>query len=333
MRSFIVFVMFFAAAYLHAQQTPLINIYRHNWALLNAAAFPRNYLEDQHLLTHIGLVTRTQTIFTEGFPQHYQVRFEHILDLGNDKATDMKIGLFVSRDQAGAWGENRIQANYAYAFSTGRNQYFSIGGTLGFIQQRIQIDRVNWQTTPNLPANLNSRWLMDVNMGVFYNSRPGSGGINRYSKKHRTRSTQPHYYGGISVSQIISSRLDEQAGNAFLTNLKPHYYAVAGGVFNGFEPTVWLRYLPGAEYSTWGFSNPLSIDLNVRKTMQQIWVGAGLSTNGTANAEFGVDFWVGKSSRRVGDQLQFALALGNLSLSKLAFGGGPNLELSGSFNF
>lgn len=331
MRSFLFFVLFLAAVYLQAQQTSLINIYRHNWALLNAAAFPRNYLEDQDFHNHFGLVARTQTIFTEGFPQHYQLRFEHIPDLGN--ATEMKFGGFLSKDQAGAWSENKIQFNYAYAFSIGRDQYFSIGGTLGFIQQRIQADRVNWQTTPNLPANLNSRWLMDVNMGVFYNSRPGSGGIDRYAKKHRTRSTQPHYYAGISMSQIISSRLDEQAGNAFLTNLKPHYYAVAGGVFNGFEPTVWLRYLPGAEYTTWGFSNPLSIDLNVRKTMQQIWVGAGLSTNGTANAEFGVEFWLGKSSRRVGEQLQFALAVGNLGISKLAFGGGPNLELSGSFNF
>lgn len=331
MRTFIIFVLLLASMYLQAQQTPLINIYRHNWALLNAAAFPRNYLEDQDLHNHFGLAARTQTIFTEGFPQHYQLRFEHIPDLGND--TDMKIGGFLSKDQAGAWEENRVQFNYAYAFPTGRNQHFSIGGTLGFIQQRVQIDRVNWQTTPNLPANLNSRWLMDVNMGVFYNSRPTSRGIDRYAKKHRTRSTQPHYYAGISVSQAIRGRLGEQAGNAFLTNLKPHYYAVAGGVFNGFEPTVWLRYLPGTEYSTWGFSNPLSIDLNVRKKIQQVWVGAGISTNGTANAEFGVDFWLGKSSMRVGEQLQFAVAFGNLRLSKLAFGGGPNLELSGSYHF
>lgn len=331
MRSFIFFVLFLAAMYLQAQQAPLVNIYRHNWALLNAAAFPRNYLEDQDLRSHVGLVARTQTIFTEGFPQHYQVRFEHIPDLGN--ATDMKIGLFFSKDQAGAWGENRIQVNYAYAFSTGRNQHFSIGATLGFIQQRIQIDRVNWQTTPHLPANLNSRWLMDVNMGVFYNSRPVSGGINRHSKKFRTQKNQPHYYAGISMSQIISRRLDGQPGNTFLTHLKPHYYGVAGGVFNGFEPTVWLRYLPGTEYATWGFNSPLSIDLNVRKKMQQLWVGAGVSTNGTANAELGFNFWTSGSVGEIGDQLQFALALGNLRLSKLAFGGGPNIELSGSFNF
>ena len=237
MRSFIFFVLFLAAIYLQAQQTPLINIYRHNWALLNAAAFPRNYLEDQDLQNHVGLVTRTQTIFTEGFPQHYQVRFEHVPDLGN--ATDMKFGLFVSRDQAGAWGETRIQANYAYAFSTGRNHHFSIGVTPGFIQQRIHIDRVNWQTTPYLPANLNSRWLMDVNMGVFYRIGSDSEGIDKHSKKFRTHDNQPDFYAGISMSQvIISRRLDGQSGNAFPANLKPHYYAVAGGVFKNFKPTI-----------------------------------------------------------------------------------------------
>lgn len=343
MRTFIVFVLLLASMYLQAQQTPLINIYRHNWALLNAAAFPRNYLEDQGLQTHIGLVARTQTIFTEGFPQHYQLRFEHIPDLGN--ATDMKFGGFLSKDQAGAWSENRIQFNYAYAFSIERNQYFSIGGTLGFIQQRIQADRVNWQTTPNLPANLNSRWLMDVNMGVFYYHRPNLN-LRSHSSKYRTSDNQPSFYTGISMSQIISTPLDEQVGNTFITNLKPHYYAVAGGVFNGFEPTVWLRYLPGAEYSTWGFSNPMSMDINLRKMIRQskgygkdqkpwLWIGAGLSTNGTANAEIDFRFTLSESNTGVKkvQELQVMVAIGNLRLSKLAFGGGPNLELSGSYTF
>ena len=331
MRSFIFFVLFLAAMYLQAQQTPLINIYRHNWASLNAAAFPRNYLEDQDLQTHIGLVARTQTIFTEGFPQYYQLRFEHIPDLSN--SNDMKIGGFISSYQAGAWEETRIQLNYAYEFSLSRQDKISIGLTLGGIQQRIQVNKVNWQTTPNLPANLNSRWLMDVNMGIFYNYRPSTGGIDRYAKKNRNGRNQPHYYAGISMLQSISYRLDNEPGDVFNSGYRPHYYAVAGFVKAGFEPTVWLRYLPGTEYATLGFRNPLSIDLNVRQSIRQMWVGAGVSTNGTGDIEFGVNFWTGGIVGEIGDQLQFALAVGNLGISKLAFGGGPNLELSCSFNF
>ncbi len=330
MRPFLTFILFWIVLVAQAQQTSLVQIYRHNWALLNAAAFPRNYMEDQDLQNHIGLVARNQMIQTEGMPQHYQLRWEHIPDFEND----MKLGFFLSHDKAGAWEESKIQGNYAYSFSLSRNEYLSIGATLGFTQQRVNANLVNWQTTPNLPTDLVSNWLVDVNMGIFYNSRPASGGINRYSKKFRTRSTQPNYYVGASITQFISAKLDgQEPDNTFNSGLKPHYYIVAGGVVRGFEPTIWVRYLPGITYLTWGFDNPFSVDFNVRKSIEDVWVGAGISTNGTANAEFGVNLWIGQGSSKVGDQLQLAFALGNMSLHRLAFGGGVNLEVSGSFNF
>ncbi|MBX2927399.1 MAG: type IX secretion system membrane protein PorP/SprF [Saprospiraceae bacterium] len=315
-----------------AQQGPQITLYRHNWALLNPAAFPRNYFEDQELLHHFSAASRAQTIFIEGFPQHHNVRFEYIPDL--ESYSDVKLGFFVSSDKAGALGENRIQGNFAYSFALDRKHQLSIGGTLSWTNQRVNINKVNWQTTPNVPLDINSRSYLDLNIGIFYYQRSRSGsGIRRYAGKFRTFDNQPPFYAGISTIQLVSRSLSSVGGNAFVTPFQPHYYAVVGGVVKGFEPSVWIRYLPGLEYHTWGFSNPLSVDFNVRRMIRQLWIGAGLSTNATANAEFGCNLWLSDGTNGIGNLLQLGFAMGNLGISPRAIGGGPNLELSVGFNF
>lgn len=320
-------VTLFATVGIFAQTSAPPNTYFQNWSLLNPAAFPRQYLEDQDMGNHFGLVGGYRDYSTEGNATYFRARMEHIPDFNS--GNDMKIGLFASFDKVGAWEESRMQFNYAYAFRLSRLDQISIGATLGLLRQFVNIRGTGWSGLPNAQSG----WLMDVNMGIFYNSRPTSGGIHRYAKKHRTQTNLSHYYVGISMLQLVGHRLDAQPGNTFDTRLNPQYYAVAGGVFGDFEATVWLRYLPDSEFNGWGFRHDISADFYLRKRIRQAWTGIGVSTNGTANAELGFNFWVGNSVGRIGDQLQFALALGNLSISKQASGGGPNIELSGSYHF
>lgn len=317
----------FAASHIFAQTSAPPNTYFQNWSLLNPAAFPPQYLEDQDLGNHFGLVGGYRDYSTEGSATYFRARMEHIPAFNS--VNDMKFGIFTSFDKVGAWEESLMQFNYAYTFRLSRLDQISIGATLGLLRQSVNIRGIGWSGLPNAQSG----WLMDVNMGIFYNSIPISGGINRYAKKHRTRTSQPHYYAGISMLHLVGHRLNAQAGNIFDTRLNPQYYAMAGGVFGGFEPTVWLRYLPDSELNRWGSRHAISADFYLRKRIRQAWTSIGVSTNGTANAELGFNFLVGNSAYRIGDQLSFALALGNLRISKEAFGGGPNIELSGSYHF
>ncbi|GEM_PF-856917 len=341
--SFIFILFVVSASNVAAQQTTRLELYRHNWALLNPAAFPRNYFEDAEELNYLGATARLQTVKIEGAPQHYNIRYEGIIDVGK---SDMKLGGFATRDEVGAISDVSLQGNFAYLFSAGfkAQHKIGIGITVGYLNQRVELEKVNWKDPLSIPTDLNNRSLWNATIGIFYYYNPangGGGGPSNYADKHRKNSNRqqrskrvyPPFYAGVSVRNLVSSYTSSTVTPIFDTYLKTQYTAIAGGVFNNWEPSIWLRYLPNVEYQTLGVNSAVSTDFNIRYLFLYAWTGVGISTNGTANAEFGSKIYFDKSSDNC---FQFGLGVGSINFTSKAIPiglGGPSLETFVGYTF
>ncbi len=258
-------LLFAAAAAFEAagQQLPVFSIYRDQWNAINPAAFSNNYLVNQKQATVSATYRRQWWNIDEG-PQTQVLNAEWI-----SKAKNIALGGHVINDRAGKLGQTGAYAHYAYRMDLGRRtaQTLSVGLAAGVVQYRARINDIRFPDPSGVTALEDRIIYPDFSLGIFYH----------YADR---------FYAGISVPQVFGlSPAFSADGQTLAVQRKPHVYAVIGKYFDSWlgnstsfvEPSLWLKYVPGA---------PLNADLNVRMQISDLFwggVGSGLGFGETTS--------------------------------------------------
>jgi type IX secretion system PorP/SprF family membrane protein len=296
---------FFTIKPLQAQQVPYFAVFRENWVLLNPAFLNHFYLEDKNRTMMINVSHREQWFGFNGGPQQSNARIENIV-VGRKKALNnvprMKWGLGMENETLGDYASSGIFANYAYLFNISNTTFISAGLSFSFSNNRYRLDPLTFKEWgKDIPSQLlenEVRWLGKTDAGIFIKHKTQG----RYSKID-------HWYIGLSTIQLASLDLFSKGGGLDLVK-KPHFNLLAGlmlgepgkgGRFGTYwEPTIWIRYLPGATYQILNIKSPISTDVSVRFFVnEKIWGGGGFGTSGSVSLETGYIFNNMKKQRNI----------------------------------
>lgn len=290
------FVLFLVTTPLFGQQTMLSNFHRYNWQLVNPAAVDRLQMFNQHQ-TLLNASVRQQWLGFEGSPVNYYLSFEHMPHINSSFSHRIKWGFNVFKDQADQIGSYGISGNFGYYIQLSSKQkflHFAISPSL--VQYQVNLDEIKFKQATVLAEDDYNRLYADFSFGVFY---------RQISNRNKAG-----FYMGLSIPQSFALRLEqrEEDSGIFAPERVRHVYAIAGGFIRPgkyspfrFEPSTWLRYVPGLNYST-SFSNlPISMDANLRTyflydrgTNNSVWAGLGYGTNRNMKVEIGVNQSVGQ---------------------------------------
>lgn len=268
------------------QQVPYYAVFRENWVLMNPAFLNHFYLEDKNRTLNINISHREQWVGFEGGPQQSNARIENIAVRKKKilvNVPSMKWGLGMENERLGASSSSGIFGNYAYFFNLNKTTFLSAGLNLSLSNQRFRLDPTTFKDWDNdLPSQLfgsEQRWYGRMDAGIFIKN-----------KSQSKNSSINHWYVGLSTQQLST-----------LLGKKPHFNFLAGiligdsnkgGTFGTYwEPSIWIRYLPGATYNALNFKSPISTDVSLRFFMKdKIWLGSGLGTSGNISLETGYIF-------------------------------------------
>ena len=152
---------------------------------------------------------------------------------------------------------------------------------------------------------------------------------------------EPYGYIGISTIQAI------QIGQTTDFQDVAHWNGIAGIVWQRWEASTWLRYVPKLTYIT-GRDNgtPLSMDVNVRyfykfsggntsdkMSGHAFWLGSGFSSAKTINLELGVRYWLEKRDNALAHYIQVGVAYTGFPISDQAITRPSTVEVNVSMNF
>ena len=288
---------------LQAQQVPYFAVFRENWVLLNPAFLNHFYLEDKNRTMMINVSHREQWFGFNGGPQQSNARIENIV-VGRKKALNnvprMKWGLGMENETLGDYASSGIFANYAYLFNISNTTFISAGLSFSFSNNRYRLDPLTFKEWgKDIPSQLlenEVRWLGKADAGVFLKHKSQG----RYSKID-------HWYIGLSTIQMASVDVAGRGGVLDVVK-KPHFNFLAGMLLGEsnkggslgtyWEPTIWIRYLPGATYRALDLKSPISTDVSLRFFVKEkIWGGGGFGTSGNISLETGYIFYNSKKSR------------------------------------
>ena len=259
----------FLSVRLSAQQLPTISFYRHNWSLLNPAAMPREAIELRQISTLVNANWRRQRhIVASQVPNVFDLRVEHILSQQGKNDAYTKLGAFINREDDGIVKTTNFSLNYARLMplellanqTRSRNQYFgdlAIGGTLTYRNRLIDVNQVTWNNpTQFSPFQHN---YLSLNAGLFWYRNLPEKRKWREQIMQQSYEKEPYGYIGISTIQAI------QIGQTTDFQDVAHWNGIAGIVWQRWEASTWLRYVPKLAYIT-GRDNgtPLSMDVNLR---------------------------------------------------------------------
>lgn len=262
-----------------AQQMPLLSEYMHNPASINPAMIG---WED---LTAISASYRHQWTGMQGNPITFMLNFQHF-----DNKRNMAFGGGIMHDQTGPTSFTGFNLQYGYHLKFGsekkgedKRHRLSIGLSLSGNQYRLDgaALRYNDSDDPLIVGNLQSKFLPDAGLGLFY-----------YNDL---------YYVGFSVPQMISMNVKFESDNA-LSNIQriAHFYLNAGvkiairdkkdgltrkslkeKVKHMIIPSLWFKYAP---------SSPINFYMNARYVWNQmLGIGFGGSTDGSINFDLSVN--------------------------------------------
>jgi type IX secretion system PorP/SprF family membrane protein len=188
------------------QQEPLYTQYMYNTVSVNPA-----YAGTRNALNTL-LLSRMQWVGLEGAPRTYT--FSAHAPLENYK---MGVGLSIVSDRIGPVSNTYFNLNYAYRVKVNKELILSMGIKAGIY---------------NFYAGLKDVFLANPNQvdGSFYSNaskrfQPNAGvGFYLYNKR---------FYAGFSIPKLIQSNIGEyEYEGTVLSDLKRHYYVMAGYVFN-----------------------------------------------------------------------------------------------------
>lgn len=306
-----------------AQQTGLTTFHRYNWQFVNPAAIDRLQMFGQKRSIITGGV-RQQWVGLEGAPTLYTLSFEHMPYDGRQFNHPIKWGFNTFTDRTDKISTTGISLNFSYFLDFGRmykKRRLFFGVNPSAIQYRVNGAEIKFKNASEPLAIDVNQTLFDFSFGVFYQQT--SNGIN---------GDLSGFYGGLSVPQSFALNLQDQKDNGIFSKDRVRHVYLLGGAFLPildnrviFEPSTWIRYVPGYEYETAFSTLPVSMDFSIRAHFSLngnnlLWVGGGYGSSGNLKSEIGISLDTGEMSR--GASAQF------LSEGTLRFGFGWELPLS-----
>lgn len=277
----------------YTQQLPLFTQYREYHGYLNPAAINSDYLLYESNLA-VSASYRSQWGEVEGGPRDLFLKGEFLWR--TDGAFDLLSGAHVIRDEADPFSFTGAYLRFAAVLAD--DPYFgalALGFNLGLLQYRVTTDdlQVREANDPRLTSAGQSLLSPDIGAGIFY---------------HRQLLNGDNIYGGFSIPQLAALELAFQGRSSqFSIQQERHFFFLLGyyhylkdGAF--IEPSAWVRHVPGL---------PLSVDLNCRYTLaSQLWMGAGISTQGAMHLEAGYvagDLKTSRGNLKIGYGFDFGL--------------------------
>lgn len=275
-----------------AQQVGLSAFHRYNWQMVNPAAVDRLQMFNQHQTLLNSSIRQQWLGFGGKSPLTGYISFEHMPHINRSFNHRIKWGFTVFKDQTDQIGSYGISGNFGYYVQLSSKQkflHFALSPSL--VQYQVNLDDIQFkQQTVLIEEDLN-RLYADFSFGIFYRQ------ISNRSKSG--------FYLGLSVPQSFALNLEkqEESEGVFVAERVRHVYFVAGGFLKGsryspfrFEPSAWVRYVPGLHYSTTLEALPISMDANLRAyylnskgTNNSLWAGLGYGTNRNLKFEIGIN--------------------------------------------
>jgi type IX secretion system PorP/SprF family membrane protein len=310
---------------LAAQQLGAYTFFRNNWQMINPSMPNLSFFSEDPRYFTLNMAYRQQWIGTKGGPALYNINFDNIFDpkLHNSTA---KGGFGLYGEQLGALRTNGFYGNYTYGviFGGKTTDILHIGMNTGMSWQRVNLNGINF--TPNVNDDVLNSWqnkgsqlFFELNPGVTFTHDAGYGNF---------------FYAGLSVPQAFSVGVSGvHTGVSSLR--KQQFNLLVGGMVSGFQPSLWVRWLPSIEYSSLFNNNPLSAHGNVRYFVEKsFWVGAGASTSRLAHFEVGLPQIL--NQRQCRDMQDAHLSMGlayDVPLWRSAWLLGPTIELNLQFSW
>ena len=178
------------------------------------------------------------------------------------------LGFIAESDKSGAISRTNINLTYAYHLPVSRSIKIAAGAGGGILNYNINPVYLNLDNPAD--AMLGSPALkstqLDLNLGLW-----------AYSQS---------FFGGISASQFLTGKIDENQSLETETALQPHYY-LSGGFKVNVSPAIAL--VPSALVKV-AQPSPLSIDINLRAIFyDRIYVGGTYRKEDALSAIGGVN--------------------------------------------
>lgn len=243
-------VLFAIHSIVFAQQSPIYTQYMFNDFVVNPA------IAGTHDYYQIRLNNRYQWVGLKDAPITYALSV-----YGPHKKLPMGWGGTVFSDSQGPTGKMGVYGSYGYNINIKKDIRLSFGLSLGLIQYRIDMSRINFQTEElDLSRNNYSFIKPDATFGVYC---------------YATR-----YFGGISMDQLFGNRVvveRDSANIATFNNLVRHTTLVGGYKFNinrdfDMEPTMLMR--------TSGLFNAFQLEITAKTIWRKMaWGGLSFRTS------------------------------------------------------
>lgn len=247
--------LLFLVGSVFAQQKILTSQYMLNQYILNpAVGGTSDFIEAVagYRMQWVGLQGAPRTFYLTVHgplgkaPAHYNWK--------NKKNYHHGLGAYLSVDKTGLLSRTLFYGSYSYNMALTRKIRLSTGAFIGFQQYNVNGSKINVDSyDPSLPASGINKIIPDMSLGTWL-----------YSKD---------FYVGLSLDQILGSRLDYAINKMAQTNgkLVYHYFLTAGYCFPFYYdelewiPSTMIRYVHAA---------PPSFDINNKiRYKKMYWAG------------------------------------------------------------
>ncbi len=236
----------FASSGLEAQQAPVFSQYMFNPLFLNPAY--AGYKQQVYLQSYY----RKQWTNVEGSPETFAISGDGLIS-----NTNLGVGGHVMVDRLGAQSVTGGYANLAYHLRVSREGYLSFGLGAGLVNSKLEGDMLNPldPSDPSVAIGNEQSLYPDLRAGLFYYN--------------------PHFYTGLSVDNIFSSKFDLDNG-AVLIQPTSNLYLTMGTLI---DVSYNVAIKPSILYVD-DLNGPSRLDLNAFVLFsERIWLGASYRTS------------------------------------------------------
>jgi type IX secretion system PorP/SprF family membrane protein len=269
--AFLFFLLF--SQTLLAQQLPLFTQYREYAGLINPASVPSDYIWYDHTMS-FGASYRKQWVTNTDGPTTQVLRGDYVWERGKRGAFPI-FGGYLMNDKAGRMGMTGAYARAAVLFTDEvKERGFSVGLNFGAVRYGLDL------------SDARVRDLDDIAIYDVLNKIFPDAGIGAYA--YTTFDNQHQLFGGVSIPQVMG--LDVKFRNedrSLSVRRERHYFANIGYRIPLEEDLTFL------EFSSWARMIPPlgpQFDFNFRAQLEQtFFFGGGLSTNGNAHLDLGLN--------------------------------------------
>lgn len=258
---------------INAQQRPVWTFGQGFQGWLNAASMEIPFLQNQET-SDISIAYRNQWTGFPYAPRTAIVRGSHLTN--RTECLNYLLGGSIVHDQIGAFSQTAFQPRLAFVFHD-KIEPVKSGFSFGF--------NGSLNTTAFNGAALTFIQLPDEVGRQVLKGNHADLGFGAFAYR-RLRKEAWTLYGGVSVQQLLSSRLAFNDRNRLLSFPQVlHGYGFIGAYYRPsrgyFEPSVWFQYVPNL---------PMQADFNMRYQFDKnFWLGLGYSTVRSFHSSVGVN--------------------------------------------